>query len=277
MTDPPGRNGTTITRSGLVGLIAGALSGLFGVGGGIVIVPGLTGLAGMPQRLAHGVSLGAIVPIAASGVAGYLLGGEVDVVLGAYLVGGSLVGTWIGTSLLAVLPQRTLRLAFAAALVVTGARFLVAPGGVAEPGAALLPDVAAIGVGLFAGIASGLLGVGGGIVMVPAMMLLLGMSDVTAKGTSLLVILPTAVLGTWRNRHHGNTDLRVAAAVGFGGVVTAFLASQVSLGLDPTLSAVLFGMLLAVVGIRMLVLDVLAQRRQRLSGAAPPTGPPPPD
>jgi uncharacterized protein len=270
-----GEPGPSVGRSGLVGAIAGALSGLFGVGGGIVIVPGLTGLTTMTQRMAHGVSLAAIVPIAAAGVLGYLLDAKVNFVVAALLVSGSLGGAWIGTNLLAVLPQRALRIGFAAVLVATGLRFLLAPGGVAERGDALLPDWSAVAIGLVAGILSGLLGVGGGIIMVPAMMLLLGMTDVVAKGTSLLVILPTAALGTYRNRHHGNTDLRVAAAVGIGGVITAFFASRVSIGLDPTLSAVLFGVLMAVVGGRMIVLDVLATRRSRLSEAAPPTGPAP--
>jgi uncharacterized protein len=276
MSAPPaGAPSPGVGRSGLVGAVAGALSGLFGVGGGIVIVPGLTGLTRMTQRMAHGVSLAAIVPIAAAGVVGYLIDAKVNFVVAALLVSGSLVGAWIGTNLLAVLPQRSLRIAFAAVLVATGVRFLVAPGGVAERGDALLPDVGAVVIGLVAGVLSGLLGVGGGIIMVPAMMLLLGMTDVVAKGTSLLVILPTAVLGTYRNRHHGNTDLRVAGAVGVGGVITAFAASRVSIGLDPTLSAVLFGLLMGVVGGRMIVLDVLATRRQRLSPAAPPTGPAP--
>ncbi|HUF33209.1 MAG TPA: sulfite exporter TauE/SafE family protein [Acidimicrobiales bacterium] len=273
-----GEPGPSVGRSGLVGAIAGALSGLFGVGGGIVIVPGLTGLTKMTQRMAHGVSLAAIVPIAAAGALGYLLDAKVSFAVAALLVSGSLVGAWIGTHLLSVLPQRTLRVGFAAILVATGLRFLLAPGGVAERGDALLPDWSAVVIGLVAGVLSGLLGVGGGIVMVPAMMLLLGMSAVVAKGTSLLVILPTALLGTYRNRHHGNTDLRVAAAVGIGGVITAFGASRVSIGLDPTLSAVLFGALMSIVGGRMVALDVIATRRDRadrLSEAAPPTGPAP--
>ena len=62
----------------VVGLAAGFLSGLFGVGGGVLMVPGLVLVLGMGQRLAHGTSLAAIVPIAVAGVAGYALAGEVD-------------------------------------------------------------------------------------------------------------------------------------------------------------------------------------------------------
>ena len=67
-----------------------------------------------------------------------------------------------------------------------------------------------------------------------------------AKGSSLAVIIPTAVVGTHRNRARHNVDLRVAAVVGLSGVVSSFLASQLSVGLDERLSNRLFaGLLLA--------------------------------
>ena len=72
--------------------------------------------------------------------------------------------------------------------------------------------VALVVVGLVTGILAGLLGVGGGIIMVPAMMILLfDLEPVIAKGTSAAVIIAAAVMGTWRNRVNDNTDLRAAA------------------------------------------------------------------
>ena len=68
--------GRTMLRIVLVGLAAGFLSGLFGVGGGVLMVPALVLVLGMGQRLAHGTSLAAIVPIALAGVLGYALGGR---------------------------------------------------------------------------------------------------------------------------------------------------------------------------------------------------------
>lgn len=88
--------------------------------------------------------------------------------------------------------------------------------------------IAAIGIGVAAGIVAGMLGVGGGIIFVPALVLLLGFQQVNAEATSLLAILPVAVVGTWRQRRYGNVRLRdgvviglLAAAGTVGGVAVA--------------------------------------------------------
>ena len=94
------------------------------------------------------------------------------------------------------------------------------------------------------GILAGLLGVGGGIVMVPAMILLFGIPPVIAKGTSAAVIIPTAVMGTWRNRQKGNADLRAAAIIGVAGIVTAALGGILADKMSDDLSNVLFATLL---------------------------------
>ena len=85
-------------------------------------------------------------------------------------------------------------------------------------------------LGGVAGLLAGLLGIGGGAVFVPALVLL-GLSQIEAIGTSLLAIVPVAVVGAWRQRHYGNLELREglvlgALAVG-GGVAGAVLANAV--------------------------------------------------
>ena len=81
----------------------------------------------------------------------------------------------------------------------------------------------------------------------------LGLPLALAKGTSLLVIVPTAVVGTLRNRASGLTEVRAGVVVGTAGIVSAFLASRLSLTLDPRLSAGLFAALLVVVAARLVV------------------------
>jgi len=76
-------------------------------------------------------------------------------------------------------------------------------------------DVAlAMLIALAGGAAGGLLGIGGGILFVPALVIVLGSGQVEAEATSLLVIVPMAVVGTWRQHRHGNVDLRAGITIG---------------------------------------------------------------
>ena len=74
--------------------------------------------------------------------------------------------------------------------------------------------VLAIVLALFGGAVGGLLGVGGGILFVPALAIFLGNSQLEAEATSLLVIVPMAIVGTWRQVRHGNVDIREGMLIG---------------------------------------------------------------
>jgi hypothetical protein len=94
--------------------------------------------------------------------------------------------------------------------------------------------VVAIGLGLAAGVLAGLFGVGGGILFVPALTIVLGVEQHTAQGTSLLAIVPTVVVGTWRQQRYGNVRWRPAVTLGLAGiagiVAGGFLAESLSGG-----------------------------------------------
>ncbi|MEJ7720595.1 MAG: sulfite exporter TauE/SafE family protein [Ilumatobacteraceae bacterium] len=111
--------------------------------------------------------------------------------------------------------------------------------------------LALLGLGLAAGILAGLLGVGGGIIMVPAMIILFGIPPAVAKGTSAAVIIPAAVMGTLRNRKTGNTDMRSASIIGVAGIVTAALGGIIADKMADDLSNVLFATLLVLVSMRL--------------------------
>ena len=244
--------GRVVVASVVVGAIAGFLSGLFGVGGGILIVPGLVFFLAMDQRLAHGTSLAAIVPIAIAGVVGFVLGDAVDWPVAAAIAVGAVGGSVIGTSALQRIPQRGLRIAFIAFLLVTAARMFVTTPDVAGRGELDVAMVIGLVVlGVASGTLAGLLGVGGGIIIVPVLVTLFLVPDAVAKGTSLVVIVPTAVMGTWRNVRNGNADVRIAAVVGVAGVVSAFVAARIAIDMDPHTSSILFAILLVLVAGRL--------------------------
>ena len=245
---------STLVQTILVGLAAGFLSGLFGVGGGILIVPALVLVLGMTQRLAHGTSLAAVLPIAIAGVVGFAMEDSIDWAVAAALVFGAMGGAVIGTHALQVLSPTALARVFAVVLVLSAARLVLDDSdGSGRTELSLVGFAVLVLIGLLSGTLAGLLGVGGGVVMVPAMIILFGIPAAVAKGTSLAVIVPTSVIATQRNLRNHNADLRSAAAVGLAGIVSAYAASKISVSLDERLSNALFAALLTFVAVRMFV------------------------
>ena len=108
-----------------VGLGAGLLSGLFGVGGGIVMVPAMVLLAGMAQQRASATSLAAIVPIAAVGAIIFGRADSVDLAAAAVLVVGSLVGVQIGARLMPRVGDDRLRIGFGIFMIAVALTMLV--------------------------------------------------------------------------------------------------------------------------------------------------------
>lgn len=235
-----------------IGLLAGLLSGLFGVGGGTVIVPFLVLFLTFNQRLAAGTSLAAIVPTAAVGVISYALHDSVAWIPGLLLAAGAVVGAQIGTWLLPRLSLTVLRWAFVGFLVaVIVSLFLVIPSREAELALTWLSGIGLVVLGVVTGVMSGLIGVGGGIVVVPALMLLFGTSDLIAKGTSLLMMIPTAVSGTIGNLRRGNVDLVAAAVVGVAACTTTALGAWVATLVDPFVANVMFAAYLVVIAVQL--------------------------
>jgi hypothetical protein len=100
-----------------IGLGGGLLSGLLGVGGGVIMVPLLVLWAGYAQRQAHAMSLGAIIPISMAGIATYGVAGEVRWWDAVGLAAGSIVGAQIGARFLVQIDERLLKVVFGAFLV----------------------------------------------------------------------------------------------------------------------------------------------------------------
>lgn len=246
-----------------VGLLAGLLSGLFGVGGGTVIVPLLVLLLGFDQRRAAGTSLAAIVPTASVGVISYAVGGDVAWIPALILAAGAVIGAQIGTWLLPKLSQTALRWSFVAFLLaVMVSLFFVIPSRDAELPLTWLTGPGLAVLGVITGILAGLLGVGGGIIVVPALVLLFGTSDLIAKGTSLLMMIPTAISGTIGNLRRSNVDVPAALCVGLAACTTTALGAFLAHLLDPFVANILFAAFLLFIASQMAV-KAIRGRHQR--------------
>ena len=101
-------------------------------------------------------------------------------------------------------------------------------------------------IGMVGGLFAGLFGVGGGILFVPTLALVLGLTQLHAEASSLLAILPTAVVGTWRQRRYGNVDFGAALVIGLGSIGGVQLGVLVAESLPESTLRRLFGVLLLV-------------------------------
>lgn len=233
----------------IIGVMAGLLSGLFGVGGGIVIVPALLAIMSMERKLAHGTSLAATLPVAAASLVTYSVNDNVDWPVAACLAAGAIFGAVIGTQLLQVIPKRPLTIIFIVVILFTAVRLGLADDALGRNDLSLIGGLALVAIGLLTGTLSGLLGIGGGVIMVPALIVLFAEVPVIAKGTSVAVIVPSSLVGTLRNRKHRNADLKVATAIGGSGIIAAVIGSLISDGIDDRVSNVMFALLLIIVAI----------------------------
>jgi uncharacterized membrane protein YfcA len=102
-------------------------------------------------------------------------------------------------------------------------------------------------LGFLAGVLAGLFGVGGGILFVPALVLVLGLTQVHAEATSLLAILPTVFAGAWRQHQYGNVDWRSALLIGVGSIGGVEGGVQAARALPEDVLRRLFGVLVLVV------------------------------
>jgi hypothetical protein len=224
------------TLAVVAGLIAGAAGGLFGVGGGILLVPLLVSWMRATQHQAHGTSLAVIGAVALTGIPVYAAHHNLEWRTAILVALSSLPSARIGAKLAARTSPAWLTRAFSLLLVVVAAKLLL--GTPAAAGAApawggwrgvAFDLVVGVGVGLLAGF----MGVGGGIIAVPAFVLGLGLQQQAAQGTSLAVILVTAPAGAFEHARKGNVLLRLVPWLALGAAFGSVGASWLVQGVRP--------------------------------------------
>jgi uncharacterized membrane protein YfcA len=184
---------------------------------------------------------------------GFIFHDSIDVVYGLFLGLGSIFGALLGTKLLGSISNIWLARIFSAVLFVAAARlFVEIPVESQELSLSPLTAMVLVVIGVFIGVMAGLLGIGGGLVLIPILMIFFGTAAPVAKGTSLLVTLIAGTTGTWRNYRNANIDIPVALKIGLAGVPTALIGSQLAMVMSDRVSNVLFALLLLVSAARLL-------------------------
>ena len=108
-------------------------------------------------------------------------------------------------------------------------------------------------IGLLAGILSGVVGIGGGLIMIPLMMLLLGMDQLTAQGTSLAVMLPPiGILAAYNYYQNGNLKINYALIIATTFIIGGYFGSKFAVSLSPIVLKKIFGAILLVAAIKMI-------------------------
>ena len=236
----------------LVGVGAGIVAGLFGVGGGIIIVPVL-GMFGVSAVQAVGTSVLIVLVNGLSGAVQHGRQGTVALKRAVGLAVGAALMAPLGSLLADWLPDRVLRGLFFVLLIAVGFA-MVRDRGDREPKDGVVLWWAGPLVGALGGFLAGLFGIGGGVVMVPLQVLLLGAGMLSAVGTSLAVMVVSAAAALATHAWCGNVLWLTGAWLAVGGVVGAPVGSRLAQRLGDTRLRLAF-----VAALSLLALAMLAQ------------------
>ena len=218
----------------VAGLLAGALSGLFGVGGGVILVPSLGLLLGLDQQDAQGATLAVLLlPVGLPAVLAYLKRVTIRWWLVAAIAGGFFLSVAPGAWVANALDGRQLRAVFAIFVVGVAIRMwqqAALPPDARPRGQGRRSDWHGVWIGALGGFLAGLLGVGGAIIMIPPLVSVVGLDQHEAQATTLAVMLPPiglpGVLAYAHARHALPWGMLAIVAAGFlaGALVGARLA-----------------------------------------------------
>ncbi len=222
-----------------------------GVGGGMVLVPLLVRFTSLGQHEAQGTSLAFIIATALVASISYYGNERLDTALAMTLALGAVPGVLLGSALAARTPAPRLRVTFGVGMALAAVRILAFPP-VHENAGALWPAAWNVALGLVMGTFAGLLGVGGGILLVPALVLGEGVGQHTAQGISLAVIVPVAVVGVISYAARRRIAPASIPATMAGGAAGGWIGAVLAHRTRPEMLSRLFGVLLLVVAAQMI-------------------------
>ncbi len=240
-----------------LGFVAGFGSAFLGIGGGVIMVPILALFFRYDMKKAIGTSLATIVPAALVGVITHFIiqSNNIRLMGALVIIVGSIVGAKGGAVLANKIHSKVLTVLFAALLLFIGLRQT----GVIGP---FINETSSGGVspylivlGLAAGLCSALFGIGGGVVMVPALNLVFGFSMHAAIATSLTVIVPTSLAGALFHAGFNNVEKSAVKLLVPTALIGAVLGAILSNALSGDILRLIFGVVLIILSARMFLHD----------------------
>ncbi len=246
----------------VLGIAAGILSGLFGIGGGIVLVPSLIVIFGLDILDANATSLAAmLLPVGILGVWAYYKAGLINIRDSLWISFGLFLGSFLGGELAVNISESLLAKLYAAILLYIALSYFDVfsyfkksknKKNSFNPGTPKKPIRVYIAVGIGAGIFAGLFGKGGGIVIVPVLIGLLHYDAKAAAATSLAALqLPVGLPSVIIYAENGHLNLLFAALIAVGILAGAFFGSKLGVKLPSALFKKIYALFLLVVAVFM--------------------------
>lgn len=251
-----------------IGLIAGIMAGMFGIGGGVVMVPAMIAILGFSIVEANGTSLAALMmPVGLFAVLEYKKKDLIDIKVAAIFAVGLLLGVLFGAKLAIALPANILKQIYGLFLLWVSWKF-------AEPKKlfrknlsekVIIPELRnnlekkypimlLLVFGILAGVLSGLFGIGGGLVLVPMMVGIMNFDTKKAVGTSLgALLLPVALPGVIEYYNSGNLELQIAGLLAGGLVIGSLVGAKITISLPTGTVKRVYALFLLIMGIDFII------------------------
>ena len=238
-----------------IGLAAGVFGGLIGGGGGVIMIPLMVGILKLDQRKAHGISLVALVFTGFAGAVVYAYNGSVDLTASLLMAATGIVAARYGAYFAQSLSEWKLKRSLGVYLVFVAISLVFKPylSQLHAPFTGWRETALFLLTGVLSGFLSGMMGVGGGAVMIPMMVLFAGFGQHLAQGSSLLAMVPAGSAGAYTHWKLGNIRADVLKGLVPGIFVGTFLGGTFAHLLSDSALRIIFASTLTLMGIRYIM------------------------
>lgn len=242
----------TIIISFGIGLITGVFGGLIGIGGGLIMIPLMVEVLKLNQHKAHGTSLVALVFTGLGGATTYALHGTIDIQAAILLALTAMCTAPLGARYTHALPGWKLKKFFGIFLIFCSAVLLLKPhlADIIPPASGYTKILIFLVTGIFTGFLSGMMGVGGGTIMIPVMVILTGFTQHVAQGTSLLVMVPTGSIGAFTHWKMGNVAKEILIGLIPGIILGTYLGGNFAYLFSDNILRLIFAIAILLIGFR---------------------------